>query len=112
MDLGQNYLALAVKDIAVSFEFYKKLGFQAVPDCGGIEQKWLMLRNGETQLGLFQDMFPANVITFNPPNVRAIQKSLKTEGVQIDNECDETTSGPAYIMLKDPDGNQILMDQH
>lgn len=112
MNLGQNYLALAVKDISASLAFYQKLGFEPVPDCGGIDQKWLMLKNGETQIGLFQDMFPENVITFNPPNVRSIQKSLKVEGIQIDNECDETNTGPAYIMLKDPDGNQILMDQH
>ena len=112
MNLGQNYLALAVKDIAASYEFYQKLGFEAVPDCGGIDQKWLILRNGDIQLGLYQDMFPANVITFNPPDVRSVQKSLKSHGVKIDNECDESASGPAYIMLKDPDGNQILMDQH
>jgi len=112
MDLGQNYLALAVKDIAVSYEFYQKLGFEAIPDCGGIEQKWLILRNKDVQIGLYQDMFPTNVITFNPPDVRAIQKSLKAQSVQIDNECDENTQGSAYIMLKDPDGNEILMDQH
>lgn len=112
MNLGQNYLALAVKDISASLVFYQKLGFEPVPECGGIEQKWLMLRNGETRIGLFQNMFPKNIITFNPKDVRSIQKSLKAQGIQIDSECDETNSGPASIMFEDPDGNQILLDQH
>lgn len=112
MNLGRNYLALAVKDIAVSYAFYQQMGFEAVPDCGSVEEKWLIIRNGDIQLGLYQDMFPTNIITFNPPDVRSVQKSLKASGIQLDQECDESTNGPAYIMLKDPDGNSILIDQH
>ena len=112
MDLGKNYLALSVKDIKASLDFYQKLGFMADPDCGGIDQKWMILRNRDIQIGLYQEMFPDNIMTFNPSDVRSIQKSLKTDGLHIDNECDESTTGPAYIMFKDPDGNQIMMDQH
>lgn len=112
MELGKNYLALAVKDIRASLAFYEKLGFTADPNCGGVESKWLILTNGDIQIGLYEGMFPENIITFNPTDVRGIQKQLKASGVHIDNECDETTSGPAYIMFKDPDGNQIMMDQH
>ena len=112
MELGQNYLALNVKDIQASYDFYQKLGFEMVPECGGVDQKWMIIRNGNIQLGLFQGMFTTNIITFNPADVRAIQKSIKQSGISVDQECDEDTEGPAYIMLKDPDGNQILMDQH
>ncbi|GHE50617.1 MULTISPECIES: VOC family protein [Roseivirga] len=112
MNLGKNHLALAVKDIAASYAFYQKLGFEALPNCGSIEDKWLIVRNGNIQLGLYQDMFSKNVITFNPPDVRAVQQALQSRGITLSRTCDENSSGPAYIMLKDPDGNEILMDQH
>lgn len=113
MDLGKNYLALSVKDIRISKEFYEKLGFKADPECGGIEQKWLILRNGNIQLGLYQDMFPKNTITFNPDDARGIYKHLQSNGLQVDSAGGlDKKSGPCYLMLTDPDGNPILIDQH
>lgn len=110
MNLGTFYIALAVKDIAASRAFYEKLGF-AVFD-GNQEHNWLMLRNGETKLGLFQGMIPQNTLTFNPGDVRVIQRTLKGAGVAIAQEADDSTQGPAHIMLLDPDGNPVLLDQH
>jgi len=112
MDLGKHYTALSVKDIAASKVFYENLGFQAVPDVGGVEHKWLILRNGDIQLGLYQDMFPNNTLTFNPPDARGIQKELKSKGIQPKMEADENTTGPCFLILQDPDGNAILIDQH
>jgi hypothetical protein len=80
---------------------------------GGDEaQNWLILRNGESKIGLFQGMFESNVLTFNPTDMRGIQKSLKAQGIAFALEADESTSGPAHAMLVDPDGNAILLDQH
>lgn len=110
MNLGAFSLSLAVKEIAVSRAFYEKFGFTVID--GKEEEKWLMLRNGTTLIGLFQGMFEGNLITFNPPDVRAIQRALKAQDIQLTHEADETSSGPAYITLVDPDGNQILLDQH
>lgn len=109
MNLGHFSISLAVKDLKASRAFYEKLGFEAF---GGDEaQNWLILRNGEAKIGLFQGMFSQNVITFNPDDVRGIQKSLKAQGITPTLEADESTTGPAHITLLDPDGNAILLDQ-
>jgi len=122
MELGAFSTSLAVKDLAVSREFYEKLGFEVVG--GNPEQNWLILRNGSVVIGLFQGMFEKNILTFNPgwdqvgnelgdfTDVREIQRELKSSGVTLDSEVDESTSGPAGLMLTDPDGNPILIDQH
>lgn len=112
MDLGKHYIALAVKDIEVSKTFYEKLGFVHAAGFGSVEDKWVMMISGESKIGLYQDMFPKNTLTFNPTDVRSIQKGLKNSGVEIKIQADESTTGPAYIMLIDPDGNPILMDQY
>jgi lactoylglutathione lyase len=122
MELGAFSISLAVKDIAASAAFYKKLGFS---DHGGdITQNWLILKNGETVIGLFQGMFEKNALTFNPgwnqtataldsfTDVRELQRELKAEGVEFLSEADEGTAGPASFMLLDPDGNPIIVDQH
>lgn len=122
MELGAFSTSLAVKDLAVSREFYEKLGFEVVG--GNAEQNWLILKNEGIVIGLFQGMFEKNVLTFNPgwdqvgnelgnfTDVREIQRELKKSGVTLDNEVDESSSGPATLMLTDPDGNPILIDQH
>ncbi len=122
MNLGAFSVSLAVKDLAKSQEFYAKLGFEEI---GGIaEQGLLILRNGESTIGLFQGMFDKNVITFNPgwsgtgdhpevfTDVREIQRRLKEQGLELTTEADESTSGPASLALVDPDGNPVLIDQH
>ncbi len=122
MELGALSISLAVKDIATSKTFYEKLGFQV---SGGDEaQNWLIMKNGQHVIGLFQGMFDNNVLTFNPGwdqegknlktfvDIRDIQRHLKSNGIEISNAADETTTGPASLMLTDPDGNQILIDQH
>jgi len=76
------------------------------------EQNWIIMQNGEAKIGLFQGMFDKNILTFNPADARAIQKSLKAQGVTLVLEADESTTGPAHLTLLDPDGNQILIDQH
>lgn len=122
MHLGAFSISLAVKDIEVSREFYAKLGFEEVG--GDIAQNWLILRNGDHTIGLFQEMFEGNLMTFNPgwdknanplesyTDIRVLQQQLKEQGVAFVMEADETTSGPASFMLTDPDGNSILVDQH
>ncbi|HMS35024.1 MAG TPA: VOC family protein [Ignavibacteria bacterium] len=122
MKLGVFSLSLNVKDINVSKEFYEKLGFTVFG--GDIKQNWLIMKNGSSLIGLFQGMFEKNMLTFNPgwnedaknvdpfDDVREIQKQLKNGGILLNTEADENTSGPAYISLKDPDGNDILIDQH
>lgn len=122
MDLGSFSISLAVKDLATSRIFYEKLGFEAVG--GDPQQNWLILRNGGHVLGLFEGMFENNILTFNPgwdqngneldpfTDVREIQRELKDRGVTLNSEADAATSGPASLMLSDPDGNQILIDQH
>ena len=122
MKLGAFSISLAVKDIAASRAFYEKLGFK---DAGGDQkQNWLILRNGQTTVGLFQGMFERNMLTFNPgwdsqaqplkefEDIREIQPSLKASGLALATEADESTTGPASLMLIDPDGNPILIDQH
>lgn len=121
-NLGTFSSSLAVKDLAASRAFYEKLGFEHV--MGDPSQNWLILRNGDTTIGLFQGMFERNMLTFNPgwnskaegledfADVREIQQQLKGEGLTLGMEADETTTGPGSIMLTDPDGNPILIDQH
>lgn len=115
MNLGTFSISLAVKDISKSREFYQQLGFEQI-DGGDMpgekKQAWAIMKNGSAMIGLFQNMFEGNLVTFNPPDVRAIQKSLKAAGVTLTSEADETTDGPAYIATVDPDGNPILLDQH
>lgn len=118
MELGDFSLSLAVKDLQASRSFYEKLGFAAVQHDGpegtppGYGTKWVILRNGETTIGLFQGMFEKNALTFNPRDVRSIQRSLETQGLSFVLRADETTTGPAAAMLLDPDGNPVLLDQH
>jgi predicted lactoylglutathione lyase len=122
MQLGAFSISLAVKDIAASKTFYEKLGFAVF--AGDQSQNWLILKNGETVIGLFQGMFERNMLTFNPgwdssanklgvfTDVRELQRQLKEQGVEIAGEADESTTGPASFMVTDPDGNPILFDQH
>jgi lactoylglutathione lyase len=122
MELGNFSISLAVKDIAASQAFYEKLGFKVF--MGDASQNWLILKNGTTTIGLFQGMFDKNTLTFNPgwdsnasrlenfTDVRELQRRLKEQGVQLAAEADETTSGPAFFMVIDPDGNPVLVDQH
>lgn len=122
MELGAFSISLAVKDIKASKAFYEKLGFKEFG--GDISQNWLILKNGEHVIGLFQGMFESNLLTFNPgwnqdaqkldsfTDVRDIQRQLKAQGVEIITEADETTTGPAHLVVVDPDGNTILVDQH
>ena len=122
MKLGAFSVSLNVSDIAASKEFYSKFGFEVFH--GDEAQGWLIMRNGETVIGLFQGMLPANTLTFNPGwdqgaqnvdefnDIRDIQKSLKADGISFASEADESTTGPASFMVLDPDGNPILVDQH
>lgn len=122
MELGAFSISLSVKDIAASRAFYEQLGFVALHDSS--DQGWLILKNGTTVIGLFQGMFEKNMLTFNPgwdesakplpsfTDVRDLQKQLKARGVTFEAEADETTSGPASFVVRDPDGNPILVDQH
>ncbi|KIL53098.1 VOC family protein [Jeotgalibacillus campisalis] len=122
MQLGAFSISLNVKDIHASKAFYEELGFEGLG--GNIEQNWLILKNGQTVIGLFQGMFEKNMLTFNPgwdqdaanidsfTDVRELQKKLKAAGVPLTSEADENSSGPASFTLEDPDGNPILVDQH
>jgi lactoylglutathione lyase len=122
MHLGAFSVSLAVKDLAASRAFYSKLGFSEV--MGDASQNWLILRNGETTIGLFHGMFERNMLTFNPgwsslakpldkfDDVRTIQTVLKATGVALTSETDEAATGPGSLTLIDPDGNPILIDQH
>lgn len=122
MDLGAFSVSLAVKNLEASRAFYQKLGFEVVG--GDATQNWLILRNGDHTIGLFQGMFDKNMLTFNPgwdktaapvdtfTDVREIQRQLKATGVELVSEADEASSGPASLVLVDPDGNPILVDQH
>ena len=122
MELGAFSISLAVKNIKASKAFYEKLGFTVFG--GDISQNWLILKNGDRVIGLFQGMFEKNMLTFNPgwdnnaqkldtfTDVRELQRQLKTQGVELMSEADESTTGPASFMVMDPDGNSILVDQH
>ncbi len=122
MQLGAFSISLNVKDIHTSKEFYEKLGFKVF--AGDINKNYLILKNGNALIGIFQGMFPKNILTFNPgwdenahnlenfDDVRTIQQHLKKNNIKIETEADETTSGPAALVIVDPDGNPILIDQH
>ena len=122
MELGAFSVSLAVKDIEASRSFYAKLGF--TPFGGDAAHGWLILKNGSTVIGLFQGMFEKNILTFNPgwdadaralpsfTDVREIQRRLKAAGVVLQTEADESTTGPASLVVVDPDGNSVLLDQH
>lgn len=122
MKLGAFSVSLSVKDLNASKKFYENLGFTATG--GDLKMNYLIMRNGNALVGLFQGMFEGNILTFNPgwdegannvnpfTDVREIQQHLKRTGIKLTSEADEKTSGPASITLTDPDGNQILLDQH
>ncbi|MCB0113604.1 MAG: VOC family protein [Caldilineaceae bacterium] len=109
MNLGTFSVSLAVADLPASRAFYEKLGFEAID--GQPDEGWIILRNGDTHIGLFQKMFEKNILTFNPTDVRAIQAQLKAQGIQLIEEA-APGDGPTHITLLDPDGNPILIDQH
>mgnify|MGYP003626917458 CR=1 FL=1 len=121
MELGAFSVSLAVKDLKLSIEFYSALGFESV---GGDGEHYVILRNGDTNIGLFQGMFEDNILTFNPgwnqqsenldqfTDVRDLQKQLRAKGLTFSSEADETSTGPGSFVLVDPDGNPILIDQH
>ena len=122
MNLGAFSISLAVKDLQASKAFYEKFGFKAF--FGDASQSWLILKNGDHAIGLFQGMFDKNILTFNPgwdsdaqplgefTDVRELQRRLKSSGVNMISEADESSTGPASFMIADPDGNTILVDQH
>lgn len=122
LKLGAFSMSLSVKDLKVSRDFYEKLGFTVFG--GGMEQNYLIMKNGNALVGLFQGMFEGNILTFNPgwnenaknvkkfDDVRKIQQHLKANGVVLTMEASDSTTGPASVMLTDPDGNLILLDQH
>ena len=122
MELGAFSISLAVKDLEASRAFYEKFGFRVF--MGDATQNWLILKNGEHTIGLFQGMFEKNILTFNPgwdsnaqrlasfTDVRELQRRLKAQGVELVQEADESTTGPASFVAVDPDGNPILVDQH
>jgi len=122
MKLGAFSVSLSVKDIKASKQFYENLGFSVFG--GALEKNYLIMKNGNSLIGLFQGMFQGNILTFNPgwdenakniemfDDVREIQRQLKSKGLKINNEADEKTVGPASFMITDPDGNVVLIDQH
>ena len=122
MDLGAFSVSLAVKDIEASRRFYEQLGF--VPFHGDASQNWLILKNGDHVIGLFQGMFERNTLTFNPgwdsdanavgsfTDIRDLQRQLKAHGMEFVAEVDEDGSGPGSFIVVDPDGNPIFVDQH
>lgn len=121
MQLGNFSVSLAVKDLAASRAFYEKLGFRVV---AGNDKNWSVMQNETTKIGLFQGIFDKNILTFNPGwdsnratppdflDVREIQRTLMSRDLTLATKADESTTGPAFITLFDPDGNQILIDQH
>jgi len=122
MELGNFSVSLAVKDIEASKLFYEKLGFTVF--AGDQTQGWLIMKNGDHNIGLFQGMFEKNILTFNPgwnsaaqrlsefTDIRELQRRLKAGGINMITEADESSTGPANFMIADPDGNTILVDQH
>lgn len=122
MQLGAFSISLAVKNLEASRKFYEKFGFKSF--AGDPSKNWLILKNGDYVIGLFQGMFEKNIMTFNPgwdsnaqklatfTDVRELQRQLKAQGVEFMTEADESTKGPASFMVVDPDGNPILFDQH
>jgi catechol 2,3-dioxygenase-like lactoylglutathione lyase family enzyme len=122
MNLGAFSISLTVKDLETSRSFYEKFGFRVL--AGDASQNWLILKSGDHVIGLFQGMFEKNILTFNPgwdsnaqklatfTDIRDLQRELKVQGVQFEQEADEGTTGPASFVVVDPDGNPILVDQH
>ena len=122
MELGAFSISLAVKDLEASKQFHEKFGFTVFG--GNQSRNWLILKNGDHVIGLFQGMFDKNILTFNPgwdsnaqqvaafTDVRELQRQLKAQGVRLVSEADESTTGPASFVVADPDGNPILVDQH
>jgi lactoylglutathione lyase len=122
MDLGAFSVSLTVKDLGASRAFYEKFGFTAF--AGDPAQNWLILKNGDCVIGLFQGMFERNILTFNPgwdsnaqnlpafTDIRELQRQLRAQGVPFASEADESTTGPASFIAVDPDGNPVLVDQH
>lgn len=122
MELGAFSVSLTVQDLQISKAFYEKLGFKVVG--GEASENWLIMRNGDATLGLFQGMFDKNILTFNPgwdsnaakldsfTDVRDLQRMLVQRGVELQSQADEASTGPASFMVVDPDGNPILVDQH
>lgn len=122
MKLGAFSISLSVKDLNASKAFYENLGFEVF--AGDFEKNYLIMKNEDALIGLFQGMFENNILTFNPgwdtnankledfDDVRDIQRQLKEKGIQLVSEADENTSGPASFVVVDPDGNAILVDQH
>jgi len=122
MKLEAFSVSLSVKDIKASKQFYETLGFTVY--AGQLEKNYLIMKNGNALIGLFQGMFENNILTFNPgwdenankvepfDDIRTIQKHLKSKGIKLESEVDESSSGPASFMVYDPDGNAILLDQH
>ena len=122
MELGAFSISLAVKDLEASRQFYEKFGFKAF--AGDASQNWLILKNGDHVIGLFQGMFDRNILTFNPgwdqnaqklasfTDIRDLQRQLKAQGIEFLQQADESTTGPASFVAVDPDGNPILVDQH
>jgi catechol 2,3-dioxygenase-like lactoylglutathione lyase family enzyme len=122
MKIGAFSISLSVKDINKSKDFYENLGFKVF--AGGLEKNYLIMKNEDSLIGLFQGMFKNNILTFNPGwdtnannledfnDIRDIQKELKQKGIKFETEADENTTGPASFMILDPDGNTILLDQH
>ena len=122
MKLGAFSVSLSVKNIEASKVFYEQLGFTKF--FGDQSQNWLIMKNGDHAIGLFQGMFDKNLLTFNPgwssdaqplaefTDVRELQRRLKARGLNMLTEADESTTGPASFMIVDPDGNTILVDQH
>lgn len=122
MKLGAFSISLNVRDIKISKQFYETLGFKVF--AGGMEQNYLIMKNENALIGLFQGMFEGNLLTFNPgwdenaqniekfEDIREIQKHLKNNNIKLTTEADQNTTGPASLMLTDPDGNIILIDQH
>jgi lactoylglutathione lyase len=122
MELGVFSVSLTVKDLALSKAFYEKLGFRSFADTS--EHGYLIMKNGTTIIGLFKGMFDKNILTFNPgwdadanelesyTDVRTLQRQLREQGIEFEEEADESTTGPAAFVIVDPDGNPILVDQH
>jgi catechol 2,3-dioxygenase-like lactoylglutathione lyase family enzyme len=122
MNLGAFSVSLNVKNINASVSFYEKLGFKVF--YGNIDENWVIMKNGDCVIGLFQGMFEDNILTFNPGwdnnakevnpfiDVRELQKELKKQGIEFKTEVDENGEGPGYFVIQDPDGNTILFDQH
>jgi catechol 2,3-dioxygenase-like lactoylglutathione lyase family enzyme len=122
MELGAFSISLAVKDLETSRAFYEKFGFTTMG--GDATQNWLILKNGDCVIGLFQGMFEGNILTFTPgwdgnaqpldtfTDARELQRQLRARGVTFQTEADEHSTGPAHFIVVDPDGNTILVDQH